>query len=103
MFLTKNKSGKNGTVYGCGIYFARESKYSHRFVSDYTPSQGYEMFLSFVLVGEYEQGSAKKKFTGIKPDGNQYDSTVDNMINPQVFVVYNDYQAIPRYIINYTF
>ncbi|CAF1056140.1 unnamed protein product [Rotaria sp. Silwood1] len=81
-----------GTVYGQGVYFATNAKYSH----DYTRSnQANErcMFVVLVLVGKYIFGNSLMK---VPPKG--YDSTTDNN---QIFVVYHDAQAYADYLIKY--
>ncbi|CAF5031518.1 unnamed protein product [Rotaria sp. Silwood1] len=81
-----------GTVYGQGVYFATNAKYSH----DYTRSnQANErcMFVVLVLVGKYIFGNSSMK---VPPKG--YDSTTDNN---QIFVVYHDAQAYADYLIKY--
>ena len=54
------------------------------------------MILSRVLVGSYEKGNSI-----MKEPHNQYDSTVDWIQSPTIFVVYKDFQAIPDYLIYY--
>jgi poly [ADP-ribose] polymerase 10/14/15 len=112
--------GKNGVVFGCGVYFARDARYSHTysakshssypfsFVSAKTyntsGSNNYCMILSRVIVGMYERGSSNMKDTNLRKDNSQhqYDSTVDNEHNPTIFVIYKDFQALPEYLIHYS-
>ena len=42
------------------------------------------------------------KDTTFKADGQQYDSLVDNISNPSIFVVFPDAAAYPEYIIKFT-
>jgi poly [ADP-ribose] polymerase 10/14/15 len=67
-------------------------------------TNSFSMILSSVLVGVYEIGNAEMKDPPIRNDGSnkQYDSTVDCLMNPSIFVIYKDYRAYPTYIINYT-
>ena len=57
------------------------------------------MFLCKVLVGE----SCNGKYDGVQPDerikgkGVLYDSTVDDVRNPILWVTYHDGQAYPEY------
>ena len=92
------------TVYGQGVYFARDSLYSHRYTSP--DGNGYRhMYLTRVLTGEYTVGSN----TMVVPPAKNtkidqhvlFDSTVDNVGNPTIFVVYTDAQNYPAYIITY--
>ena len=49
--------GKNATMYGKGVYFARESEYSARTAYSVPDKHGVQyMFLCRVVVGEYCQG-----------------------------------------------
>ena len=58
------------------------------------------MFTAKVLVGEFTAG-----FSGLKTPpkkGNEtdlYDSVVDNIQNPSIFVVFPDNQSYPDYLI----
>ena len=63
------------------------------------------MYLVHVLTGEYTVG---KSSMIVPPPKNfqldqsvLFDSTVDNVANPSIFVVYNDAQNYPAYIIKY--
>ena len=62
------------------------------------------MYLARVLVGDYCQGSPS--FI-VPPPKDQsridilYDSVVDNTLNPAIFVVFNDAQSYPEYIIRF--
>ena len=93
-----------GTVYGEGVYFARDSRYSNRYaISD---AQGNKrMYLTQVLTGEFAVGNQATK---IPPPKNPqvdmnvlFDSTVDSIANPSIFVVYFDAQSYPAYLITY--
>ena len=49
--------GKNATMYGKGVYFARESEYSARTAYSVPDKHGVQyMFLCRVVIGEYCQG-----------------------------------------------
>ncbi|CAL1535107.1 unnamed protein product, partial [Lymnaea stagnalis] len=105
-------SGKHGTVFGCGSYFAKESRYSH----GYTDRAGsgvsvrlgdsHFMFVARVLVGRHTGGSSGLKrpppLDQNNPFGKCYDSCVDNIFSPQVYVIFDSNQAYPEYVIEYT-
>ena len=61
------------------------------------------MYYVKVLTGEYTQGNDKMLTTPPKnPSKPQlYDSTVNNVKNPTVFVTYHDGQAYPEYIVTF--
>ncbi|XP_047461663.1 protein mono-ADP-ribosyltransferase PARP10 [Mugil cephalus] len=95
--------GKNATVYGQGVYFAVNS---HLSVQDqYSPpnADGYKfIFVSKVLTGDYTKGCHSMKAAPLKETGDiplRYDSVTDNITKPTMFVIFNDTQAFPEYLI----
>ena len=93
-----------GVLYGKGVYFARDAAYSNRYAPG--DSEGKKrMYLSRVLTGEYTVGNDQIVVPPPKnPQVDQtviFDSTVDTMSNPSIFVVFNDAQTYPAYIITY--
>ena len=93
-----------GTVYGEGVYFARDAHYSNGYARP--DASGHKrMYLTRVLTGEY---TASSRGTLIPPPKNPqvnqnvlFDSTVDNVANPRIFVVYFDAHNYPAYLITY--
>ena len=62
------------------------------------------MFLARVLVGEYTKGNSGMIVPPPKNPSRPeiiYDSVVDNPSNPSVFVVFNDTQCYPKYLITF--
>ena len=58
------------------------------------------MFMAKVLVGEFTAGSRNLKTPPKKGNGTDlYDSVVDNILNPSIFVVFPDNQSYPEYLI----
>ncbi len=99
--LKKNVCKISGTVYGKGVYFARDASYS---VKDYCPvdDNGYSyLYYCMVLTGEYVKGSTDMIVPPVKGDPQNsvihYDSTVDEEEDPSVYAVYYDHQAYPLY------
>nr|XP_046153050.1 mucin-2-like isoform X2 [Oncorhynchus gorbuscha] len=92
--------GTNGTTYGEGSYFARDAKYSHCFTSH---SGVRSMFVCWVLVGDYTQGKSDLRRPPPKGEGNPtfYDSCVDNVLNPSIYVVFEKHQVYPEFLIRY--
>ena len=85
------------------MYFAVKSNYSHNYA---VPNQNKErrMFLVDVITGEYAQGARGIIDTPQKPGGSsadQYDSVVNEMQDPNIFVVFKDASAYPLYILTY--
>ncbi|KAH3857500.1 hypothetical protein DPMN_100109, partial [Dreissena polymorpha] len=65
------------------------------------------MFFAKVLVGSYTTGNPKLRKPPARytddPFGKCYDSCVDNMQNPKIFVIFDTTQAYPEYLIEYTY
>ncbi|XP_064175721.1 protein mono-ADP-ribosyltransferase PARP12-like isoform X2 [Anguilla rostrata] len=92
--------GTHGTAYGRGSYFARDAKYSH----SYTGSSGMKtMFVCRVLVGCYTKGDSSYLRPPSRDGGDSvfYDSCVDNVHDPSIFVVFEKHQVYPEYLIKY--
>ncbi|XP_037837273.1 protein mono-ADP-ribosyltransferase PARP12-like isoform X2 [Kryptolebias marmoratus] len=92
--------GTHGTVYGKGSYFARDAMYSHCYTGD-TPVR--TMFVSRVLLGSYTRGASSYVRPPSKDGGDVhfYDSCVDNVADPSIFVVFEKHQIYPEYLIQY--
>uniref|UniRef100_F6U0A7 Poly [ADP-ribose] polymerase n=1 Tax=Ciona intestinalis TaxID=7719 RepID=F6U0A7_CIOIN len=104
----RNFAGANAaTVYGKGVYFALNATYSSRYAAP-NPNMGNQckMFLADVVTGEYCLGNQNL----IAPPPRQtasnksqlYDSVVDNMASPTIYVVFKDASAYPKYLLTYT-
>ena len=63
------------------------------------------MFLCSVLTGDYTSGHKNYKDSPSKNDPSnpalRYDSVVDNVNTPGIFVVFEDAKAYPKYLIEY--
>ena len=59
------------------------------------------MFLCRVLVGEYCRGIENARTPQVRMGNVLFDSTVDSMANPSIYVTYNDAQAYPDYLISF--
>ncbi|XP_039978314.1 protein mono-ADP-ribosyltransferase PARP10 [Xiphias gladius] len=95
--------GKNATVYGQGVYFAVNSALSVQ--DQYSPPNpdGHKfVFVSKVLTGDYTKGCHSMKTAPLKETGDiplRYDSVTDDITKPAMFVIFNDTQAFPQYLI----
>ncbi|XP_061085901.1 protein mono-ADP-ribosyltransferase PARP12-like isoform X2 [Conger conger] len=92
--------GTHGTAYGKGSYFARDARYSH----GYTGASGVRtMFVCRVLVGCYTRGDSSYLRPPSKDGGDSvfYDSCVDDVRNPSIYVVFEKHQVYPEYILKY--
>ncbi|XP_036615665.1 protein mono-ADP-ribosyltransferase PARP12 [Trichosurus vulpecula] len=94
-------SGLHGTSYGKGSYFARDAAYSHHYSQSSLKCQ--PMFLARVLVGEFTRGSSS--YLRPPPKEGQssvfYNSCVNSMSDPSIFVVFEKHQIYPEYLIWY--
>jgi poly [ADP-ribose] polymerase 10/14/15 len=90
------------TMYGKGVYFAVNSSYSasHRYSKPNSVNEQV-MFMCRVLVGEYCQGKEDQPKPDVRTGTDLYDSTVDNLGVPEIFVIFNDVQALPEYIVTF--
>ena len=96
--------GKNATVFGKGVYFARDASYSS--CDTYSPpnSSGHKYILACnVVVGEFCRGKRDARTPDLRDAARNilYDSTVDQPANASLYVTYHDAQAYPEYVIIY--
>lgn len=94
--------GKNATYYGKGVYFARDASYSYD--DTYSPpnSSGHKYVLACsVVVGEFCKGLQDARTPDLRDATRNilYDSTVNDLSNPILYVTYHDAQAYPEYLI----
>lgn len=95
--------GKNATVYGQGVYFAVNSALSVQ--EQYSPpnADGHKyVFVSKVLTGDYTKGCHSMKTAPLKETEGiplRYDSVTDDITKPEMFIIFNDTQAFPEYLI----
>ncbi|XP_019580311.2 protein mono-ADP-ribosyltransferase PARP10 isoform X3 [Rhinolophus sinicus] len=95
--------GRNGTLYGQGVYFAKRASLS---VQDrYSPPNAYghkAVFVARVLTGDYGQGRRGLRAPPLRAPGHtllRYDSAVDCLHQPSIFVIFHDTQALPTHLI----
>jgi hypothetical protein len=96
--------GKNATLYGKGVYFARDSAYSAYPTYAVPDNQNNQYMMACrVAVGEYCPGTRDAVTPDIRDATTQslYDTTVgllrdDTMSDPSIYVTYHDAQAYPE-------
>uniref|UniRef100_A0A8C5MGU8 Poly [ADP-ribose] polymerase n=1 Tax=Leptobrachium leishanense TaxID=445787 RepID=A0A8C5MGU8_9ANUR len=97
-------SGRNGTVYGDGCYFARDAKLSHGYSRE-DQTKHYFMFLARVLVGRAAKGYGTfRRPPPINPDdpvSPLYNSCVSTVNNPDSFIIFDNDQCYPYFLIKY--
>uniref|UniRef100_A0A673LPA2 Poly [ADP-ribose] polymerase n=1 Tax=Sinocyclocheilus rhinocerous TaxID=307959 RepID=A0A673LPA2_9TELE len=102
--FNRNFAGQNGnsTNYGHGTYFAVNTSYSAQNKYAVPAADGTQlMFVARVLTGYYGLGQADMRTPPVHVAPDRYDSVVDNMQNPSMFVVFHDCQAYPDYLITF--
>ncbi|CAM9477704.1 unnamed protein product [Lampetra planeri] len=94
--------GKNATLYGKGTYFAKDSGFSHAYANPDENGHRF-MYQARVLTGAYCVGSPEMKEPPlkIKNGTERFDSVVNSVTSPSIFVVFHDDQAYPEYLIEY--
>ena len=89
--------------YGKGVYFARDASYSSDPQYSKRNAQGIQhMFLVRVVVGEYCVGVMNQPVPDVRHGTVLYDSTVDDLRDPSVFVTYHDAQVYPEYLVKFS-
>ncbi|XP_049338892.1 protein mono-ADP-ribosyltransferase PARP14-like [Astyanax mexicanus] len=98
-------AGQNATRFGIGTYFAVDASYSSNPVYSKPAADGTQlMFVALVLTGQYTQGQSDMKTPparSTQDPNDRYDSVVDNVQKPSMFVVFHDCQAYPDYLITF--
>ncbi|XP_073491345.1 protein mono-ADP-ribosyltransferase PARP15-like [Aquarana catesbeiana] len=99
-------AGSNAALLGKGTYFADEAIYSADDTYSKPDTNGNEyMYLARVLTGIYCVGNSEMIAPPAKNPSNPtdlYDSITDNASGPSVFMIFNDVQAYPEYLITFT-
>jgi hypothetical protein len=101
--------GRNATMYGKGVYFARDTAYSSSKTYAVPDQKGNQYIMACrVVVGEYCRGLQDALTPDVRDSRTQtlFDSTVglignDTLANPGIFVTYHDAQAYPEYLIKF--
>ncbi|XP_070612407.1 protein mono-ADP-ribosyltransferase PARP12-like isoform X2 [Erythrolamprus reginae] len=94
--------GVHGTAYGKGSYFARDAAYSDHYGGGASSSIK-SMFLAKVLVGDFTTGSSLYLRPPSKNNQSSlfYNSCVNCVTNPSIFVIFEKHQIYPEYLIEY--
>ncbi|XP_078132752.1 protein mono-ADP-ribosyltransferase PARP14-like [Sander vitreus] len=98
-------SGQNATAYGHGTYFAVNASYSAIPTYSKPAADGSAlMFVALVLTGIYTLGQSNMRVPPPRSDQqphDRFDSVVDKIDNPNMYVVFHDNQAYPDYLITF--
>ena len=94
----------SATAFGEGVYFAVNAGYSVRDIYSKPDTQGHKrIYLCNVLTGEYTKGRAGMRVPPTKGRHAHilYDSVVERTNNPEMFIIFNDTQGYPAYLITF--
>ncbi|NXA82133.1 PAR14 polymerase, partial [Thryothorus ludovicianus] len=104
--FNRSYAGTHAANFGNGTYFAVNARYSASDTYSKPDENGKKyMYLARVLVGEYSLGKKGSITPAQKNASNpvdQFDSSTDNMSHPSMFIIFNDIQAYPEYLITFT-
>ena len=89
-----------GTRFGKGIYFAANASMSAGYASADVSGTRY-MYIARVAAGDFTVGNAAMIVPPTKSGNIKYDSVVDNVANPSIFVMFYDNQYYPEYLITF--
>ena len=87
-----------------GSYFARDASYSNKYSALGGGGGGKKiMFVATVLVGDYIKGRSAYLRPPAREKGKGfYDSCVDSVSNPSIFVIFEKHQVYPEFIVEYS-
>lgn len=92
--------------FGNGMNFAVNASYSAHYIHYKPDVDGKKyMHMAQVLVGECSQETRRSITPAAKSASNSmdlFDSSTDNVNNPSMFIIFNDIQAYPEYLITST-
>ncbi|NXF72945.1 PAR14 polymerase, partial [Sclerurus mexicanus] len=104
--FNRSYAGMHAANFGNGTYFAVNANYSAQDTYSKPDLTGRKyMYLARVLVGEYSQGKRGSLTPAAKNPNNPtelFDSSTDNVNQPAMFIIFNDIQAYPEYLITFT-
>eukprot|EP00035_Acanthoeca_spectabilis_P004812 m.107180 g.107180 ORF g.107180 m.107180 type:complete len:114 (-) comp12737_c0_seq1:86-427(-) len=94
--------GRNMCRFGKGVYFARDASYSaHPTYAQPSDDGLCRMFLCQVAHGHYCEGTDGALTPDVRTGNVLFDSTVDSVSSPGMWVTYHDGQAYPLYLITF--
>lgn len=102
-FQPLTSGGRLGSVWGSGTYFARDAEYVHHGHFCKPRADGSrQMLMCLVMTGIPCLGGEHQK--GVLPFRHKpyrYNSAVDSLSNPEIFIVQHPSAAYPAYLITY--
>jgi poly [ADP-ribose] polymerase 7/11/12/13 len=102
-FLPLLAGTSTGAIYGNGTYFARDASYSDGGYARTLPTGQKQLLVVDVVTGVYCKGSGGMNTCPLLPGQKyaRYNSLVNDVTDPVIFVVQHSGQAYPSYLITY--
>ncbi|XP_018091092.1 protein mono-ADP-ribosyltransferase PARP14 isoform X2 [Xenopus laevis] len=104
--FNRSYAGRNAAYYGNGTYFAVNANYSAQDTYSRPDPNGHKhMYLARVLTGIScvgQQGMVAPPAKNPSNPTDLYDSVTDRTSSPVMFVIFNDIQAYPEYLITFS-
>ncbi|MCJ8742185.1 hypothetical protein PDJAM_G00079280 [Pangasius djambal] len=99
--FNRSYAGMNGAMYGNGVYFAVDPRYSAQGYSKPDQKGHKRMYFARVLVGDFTTGKSGLLAPPAKNSASMelYDSVTDNQ--QSMFVIFHDIHAYPEYLITF--
>merc|ERR1712130_433350 len=97
-----NRDFNQRSRYGQGTYFTNDASIAFKYAKQQkADSKYYAMLACKVIVGQSTLGRRSMDQTSLfQPDGTTlFDSLVNDMDNPSIFVINRDYHAMPLYVL----
>lgn len=102
-FFTYSFFLPSATSYGNGTYFAVKASYSVYYAKPAVDGS-HQMFVARVLTGIYTQGQSGLDVPPVRDSQrlhDRFDSVVNRVDHPSMYVVFHDDQAYPDYLITF--
>jgi hypothetical protein len=102
-FLPLVSGAPVGAQYGNGTYFARDASYSNAGYANVLATGQKQLIVAEVLVGKWTKGRQGMNTYPLLPGElyKKFNSLVDNVVNPSIFVVQHSNEAYPAYLLTY--
>nr|KAG5706732.1 hypothetical protein BaRGS_007235 [Batillaria attramentaria] len=101
--FNRSYCGKNATRYGQGVYFAVKSVISTN--PSFSPADvtgKRYIYQCKVLVGHSVKGTSDMRFLPKREGETLYDSACNDPDDPDTYLIFNDTQAYPEYLVTFT-
>jgi hypothetical protein len=99
--FTARGAGSTGTLWGAGIYFARDPQYAFDYAKVEVKSGHRAMLLCLARLGIPCVGHGELKYQPLSYRGHLFNSYIDCASNPEIFVALEGSHAYPAYKITF--